>query len=69
MVLKCTIVFSKLLAVEREFRKFSLSLVESFWFSSTILLVISLDALCIGLLASEFVALRVGKCCKVDLGI
>ena len=43
-----------------EFRKFSVSLVESTWFNVTVLIVIALDALCIGIQASGYVAMKSG---------
>ncbi len=50
----------RLVAVFIEFRKFSLSLVESFTFNGIILMVIALDAILIGIQASGYVAMKSG---------
>ena len=44
-----------------EFRKFSLSLVESFSFNGIILTVIALDAVLIGIQASGYIAMKSGE--------
>lgn len=45
----------------KEFKKFSSSLVGWFYFNGTILTVIALDALCIGLQASEYITTKAGQ--------
>lgn len=57
----------KLLGFEAEFRKFSLYLVESFWFNSTILTVVAIDAICIGIQSSEYLNLKSGELSQVTI--
>ena len=52
--------FTLFKGVGGKFRKFSLSLVESFSFNGVILTVIALDALLIGIQASGYVAMKSG---------
>ena len=51
---------NRVTAAAKEFQGFSLSLVRSLYFDGAILVVIALDAVGIGLQASEFISTKAG---------
>ena len=51
----------RLVEVKNEFGKYLLSVAQTLTFDGMILTIIALDALCIGVQASEFIARKSGK--------